>query len=424
MDQPTNCQVNGIDTGVVHSPASQHFDIGSYILYLAEGWSFWLLHIAPYALDRTLPLEYYNHVMDLVAITKRAMSFDLTDEEVLLPFQAKCTKWVMDYERLYYQYKEERTAACTATIHAIIHVPTDLWHCGPAWVHWAFVMEREVQWCKGQIRDSRKEPFAHLARKVLHREQVRTIMLRFDLQDELDIRKRVKGDRDGPKGTTYDSCTYHPFVAFRQAQQAADDDYEFLPPSKRTVQLTDEMREEVAQFVVANRDPESPIITEIEAMRCVPRDGVKWGKLTVNGERITASWAYRGERYQRRANYVRYHVLLPGQDVRQPTIHYGRLDEIWALQMTPVPDLELYCAHGEVKTIVVALIKPCITHGRDASVEKVYYSQLSHNSALVDISFIKAVVGRTYSFGDDRQRYGIIDRLPAAQWASFTDRGN
>ena len=161
------------------------------------------------------------------------------------------------------------------------------------------------------------------------------------------------------------------------------------------------MREEVAQFVVANREPELPAITVQQAMRCVPRDGVKWGKMTVNGERITASWAYRREKYQRRANYVRYHVLLPGQDVQQPTIHYGRLDEIWALQMTPVPDLGLYCANGEVKTIVVALIKPCITHGRDASVEKVYYSRHNRNSTLVDISFIKAVVDRTYPFRDE-----------------------
>ena len=112
--------------------------------------------------------------------------------------------------RLYYQYKEERTSACTATIHAIIHLPTDLWNCGPAWAHWAFVMEREVQWCKSQIRDSQKEPFAHLMRKVLHREQIHTIMLQVDLENELDIRKHVKGDRDGPKGTTYDSCTYQP----------------------------------------------------------------------------------------------------------------------------------------------------------------------------------------------------------------------
>ena len=372
--------------------------------YLAEGWSFWLLHIAPYALDGILPVEYYDHVMDLVAITQRAMSYDLTEEEALTTFQDKCTSWVTDYERLYYQYKEERTSACTATVHAIIHLPTDLWNCGPAWVHWAFVMEREVQWCKSQVRDSRKEPFAHLTRKELHREQIRTIMLRFDLESELDIRKQVKGDRDDPKRMTYDSY----------------DDYAFLPPSKRTVQLRDDMREEVAQFVIANRSPELPDITVLDAMRCVPRDGVKWGKMTVNRERITASWAYSSEKYQRRANYVWYHVLYPGQDVQHPTIHYGRLDEIWALQMTPVPDLELYCAHGEVKTIVVALIKPCITHGQDASVGKVYYSQLHHNSALVDISFIKAVVGRTYSFCHDGQ-YAIIDRLPAEQFASFVN---
>ena len=71
-------------------------------------------------------------------------------------------------------------------------------------------MEREIQWCKSQIRDSRKEPFAHLTRKELHREQIRTIMLRFDLENELDIRKCVKGDMGVPKGTTYDSCTYQP----------------------------------------------------------------------------------------------------------------------------------------------------------------------------------------------------------------------
>jgi len=118
---------------------------------------------------------------------------------------------------------------------------------------------------------------------------------------------------------------YRPYVIFDQAQSAADDDYEFLPPSKRTVQLGDDMREEVAQFVVANREPVLPDITVHEAMRCVPRDGIKWGKMTINGEQITAFWAYCSEKYQRRANYVRYHVLLPGQDVQQPTIHYGHL---------------------------------------------------------------------------------------------------
>jgi len=38
-------------------------------MYLAEGWSFWLLHLAPCALDGILPVKYYDHLMDLVAIT-------------------------------------------------------------------------------------------------------------------------------------------------------------------------------------------------------------------------------------------------------------------------------------------------------------------------------------------------------------------
>jgi len=47
----------------------------------------------------------------------------------------------------------------------------------------------------------------------------------------------------------------------------------------------------------------------------------------------------------------------------------------------------------------------------------------SHNVKYVshfDISFIKAVVGRTYSFHNDG-RYGIIDRLPVEQSGSFAD---
>ena len=191
-------------------------------------------------------------------------------------------------------------------------------------------MEQEVQWCKTQVRDSQKEPFAHLTCKVLHCKQIRTIMLRFDLENKLDIQKQVKQDRDGPKGTTYESCTYHPYVVTDWTQSATDDDYEFLPPSRQTVQLTDDMQEEVAQFVVANWDAALPNISVAMAMHCIPRDGVKWGKMMVNRERIMASWVYQRDTNQRQANYVRYHVLLPGKDVQHPTIHYGHLNKIWA----------------------------------------------------------------------------------------------
>ena len=75
-------------------------------------------------------------------------------------------------------------------------------------------MEREVQWCKSQIRDSQKEPFAHLMRKELHQEQIHTIMLQFDLENKLDIWKHVKGDKDGLKGTTYDLCMYQPYMLY------------------------------------------------------------------------------------------------------------------------------------------------------------------------------------------------------------------
>ena len=182
--------------------------------YLAEGWCFWCLHLAPYALDGILPVKYYDHLMDLVVITWQAMSFNWQRKKLSLHFKTSCMKWVTDYEWLYYQYKEEQTSACTATIHTTIHLPTNLWNCGPAWVHWEFVMEGEVQWCKSQIRDSWKEPFVHLMCKELCCEQICTIRLCFDLENELDIQKQVKEDRGGPKGTTYDTCTYWPHMLY------------------------------------------------------------------------------------------------------------------------------------------------------------------------------------------------------------------
>jgi hypothetical protein len=88
-----------------------------------------------------------------------------------------------------------------------------------------------------------------------------------------------------------------------------DPDYKFLAPSKQNVQLRNSMREEIAQLVVASHHPNLPEIIEAEAMCCVPRDGIKWGKMTVNNEWITASWAYHSENFQCQANYVRVCLL-------------------------------------------------------------------------------------------------------------------
>ena len=101
----------------------------------------------------------------------------------------------------------------------------------------------------------------------------------------LKLAQRVSGRKNR---NVYDSCTYWSYILYfirLNGPQMTTMSF------SRTVRLGDNMREEVAQFVVANHYPELPDITELKAMRRVPRDGVKWGKMTVNGERITASWA-------------------------------------------------------------------------------------------------------------------------------------
>ncbi|KAF8586141.1 hypothetical protein K439DRAFT_1341652 [Ramaria rubella] len=64
--------------------------------------------------------------------------------------------------RWYYRYEEKHLPACLFYVHALLHVPTYIHLCGPAWTAWAFPMEH---YCGklGACIISRLHPYATLA---------------------------------------------------------------------------------------------------------------------------------------------------------------------------------------------------------------------------------------------------------------------
>jgi hypothetical protein len=75
------------------------FNVAECNGYNAEGWFFWFLAIAPYALKGLLSDPYYTHAMDLVNIIRTCMKYTITREEVEGSLTRACHKWVEDYEK-------------------------------------------------------------------------------------------------------------------------------------------------------------------------------------------------------------------------------------------------------------------------------------------------------------------------------------
>jgi hypothetical protein len=86
-------------------------------------------------------------------------------------------------------------------------------------------------------------------------------------------------------------------------------------------------------------------------------------------------------------------------------VRYGQLHYILKFAMTA------FGTHPK-KTHILAFIKPCITNGIDATVQRTYYSAMGP-VGVADLTCYVATVGRV-PMGE--QRYGIIDRSTEEAW--------
>jgi hypothetical protein len=95
-------------------------------------------------------------------------------------------------------------------------------------------------------------------------------------------------------------------------------------------------------------------------------------------------------------------------------VQYGRLEKILICSLSN--DTQWLELAG--KTLLLALIRPCQTEGRDATKEETRYSR-NLSSIITDLRNVKGVVGRVKS----RREWTIIDRRSSFAKPAFDGAG-
>jgi hypothetical protein len=83
-------------------------------------------------------------------------------------------------------------------------------------------------------------------------------------------------------------------------------------------------------------------------------------------------------------------------------IFYGRLDLILEFD---IPNANFWSPEFRGTTVLLAIITPCITLGKDATKEVTMYTQTT-TQIVTDLRTISALIGRVWT----RKRWGIVDR--------------
>jgi len=92
-------------------------------------------------------------------------------------------------------------------------------------------------------------------------------------------------------------------------------------------------------------------------------------------------------------------------------IFYGQLDLILEFN---VPNHNFWGPEFRGKTVLLAVITPCITLGKDATKEVTTYMQTT-TQVVTDLCTISSVIGRVWT----RNRWGIVDRSEESSRTEF-----
>ncbi|KAF8839065.1 hypothetical protein BDN67DRAFT_991030 [Paxillus ammoniavirescens] len=300
-------------------------------------------------------------LVNLTKLMKTMTKFELRDAEIDI-IENGLVDWVELYEEYYYQYEEERLPTCTLPIHSLLHITAGIRFCGPVWTSWTFAMEHYCGFLQAGLQ-SKRFPWSNLNKCLLHMAYLGQLKVKYNLEDELEDIGVIC--QDGPS------------------------------------------RNE-REYLIAN----------------LPRIMPSWGKLRIRagGDRIcTAGCLRRSSKQSYRNNsFIRVstpHLILyeiawfdPNENPAATVIQYGRLERILVCQL----GREQIWGNLRSSTLLLALISPVKTDGKDAAVDVVQYSRFSA-SIITDIRNVKAAVGCIKT----RRRWGIIDRSLGVCQAAF-----
>jgi hypothetical protein len=92
-------------------------------------------------------------------------------------------------------------------------------------------------------------------------------------------------------------------------------------------------------------------------------------------------------------------------------IFYGRLDLILEFG---IPNSNFWGPEFRGTTVLLAVITPCVTLGKDATKEVTTYTQMT-TQVVTDLRTISVVIGRVWT----RDRWGIVDRSEETSRTEF-----
>ncbi|KIK53729.1 hypothetical protein GYMLUDRAFT_63600 [Collybiopsis luxurians FD-317 M1] len=378
----------------------------------ADSWSFWLLHLSSILLESKFQSNiYYQHFLDLSVIIEKCMQFEIPYTEVK-SIQEMCSKWVTDFERLYFQYDPECVSTCPLTVHGLLHVP-DAIEIGPVWMHWAFPIECFCGWLQPAIK-SRQYPFAAIDNYLIAQAQLSQIKLIYNVHKELSLKPPSK---EAPRGSfispDYPTCI-------------------LLPPQCPSSSISQSLKDKIIICLATQFN------ANLATVQCHiwEDDMVKWGKVCCldGGDDMNASTLVPFSEDRRDVTFVRMSdislaIFWGANSLPQ----YDMLVDLNARRQTAAPCFEKQIFFGQLENIIVVTVPATTALGLEsdtlfilAAIQKckvvgsnargVHYYEQMGGLEVVDITVVQCLVGRVKAVNDGR--IFIIDRSDTLQ-ASF-----
>ena len=140
-----------------------------------KAWEFltYLFVIGPGALYAVLPDNYWRNFCKLVVGVRIAFQQQITRDE-LLQGHKSLLEFCLEFEHLYYQRKLERLHFVRQSMHALLHIFTEVTRVGPVSYLAQWTMERMIGDLGAEIRQP-SNPYANLSQRGLIRAQINAI---------------------------------------------------------------------------------------------------------------------------------------------------------------------------------------------------------------------------------------------------------
>ncbi|ODQ52526.1 hypothetical protein SAICODRAFT_58036, partial [Saitoella complicata NRRL Y-17804] len=109
--------------------------------FKATEWSLWMSLYSVPLLHGRLPEKYVDNWETLCEAYVLSIELELPQSDIAR-VRELFKRFVRDHEQLYFKGQYNRLNLCPSSLHMLLHIADCIEHLGPAWVFWAFAMER------------------------------------------------------------------------------------------------------------------------------------------------------------------------------------------------------------------------------------------------------------------------------------------